>query len=71
MTREDFAATVADAVDRRREEISLILRVVANEEDTVLEQTASIVALPVLYAHWEGFVKEYIEFVEKQDLEPA
>jgi MAE_28990/MAE_18760-like HEPN len=74
MTREDFAATMADAVDRRREEISLILRVVANEEDTVLEQTASIVALPVLYAHWEGFVKEavgeYIEFVEKQDLEP-
>lgn len=75
MTREDFALVMADAVDRRREEISLVQRVVGNEEGTVLEQTASIMALPVLYAHWEGFVKEavseYIEFVEKQDLQPA
>jgi hypothetical protein len=75
MTREDFAAILADAVDRRREEISLIQHVVANEAGTILEQTASIMALPVLYAHWEGFVKEvvgeYIEFVEKQDLAPA
>jgi hypothetical protein len=74
MTREDFFLNMADAVDRRREEISLVQRVVANEEETVLEQTASIMALPVLYAHWEGFVKEavseYIEFVEKQDLHP-
>lgn len=74
MTREDFALTIANAVDRRREEISLIQRVVANEERTVLEQTASIMALPVLYAHWEGFVKEaigeYIEFLEKQGLGP-
>jgi hypothetical protein len=75
MTREDFALIMADAVDRRREEISLIQRVVANEEGTILEQVASIMALPVLYAHWEGFVKEvveeYIEFVEKQDIEPS
>ena len=73
MTREDFAATMADSVDRRREEISLVQRVVANEKDTTLEQTASMMALPTLYAHWEGFVKEavgeYIEFVEKQDLQ--
>ena len=74
MTRADFALTLADAVDQRRGEISLVKRVVANEEGTVLEQTASIMALPVLYAHWEGFVKEavrgYIEFVEKQELDP-
>lgn len=66
---------MADAVDRRREEISLIQRVVGGAQHTVLEQTASIMALPLLYAHWEGFVKEvvgeYIEFVEKQDLEPS
>ena len=75
MTGDDFKTTLAEAVDRRREEISLIQRVVANEEDTVLEQTASIMALPVLYAHWEGFVKEtvgeYIEFLEAQNLEPS
>ena len=58
MTRDDFTATLAEAVDRRREEISLIQRVVANEENTVLEQTAAVVG-------------EYIEFVEKQDLAPA
>lgn len=72
MTREEFAAIMSEAVDRRREEISLVLRVVSNEEGSVLEQTASIMALPVLYAHWEGFVKEavaeYVEFVEKQEL---
>jgi hypothetical protein len=65
---------MAEAVDRRREEISQILRVVANAENTTLEQTASMMAIPILYAQWEGFVKEavgeYIEFVEKQDLEP-
>lgn len=75
MTRDDFALIMADAVDRRREEISLVQRVVANEDGTVLEQTAAIMALPVLYAHWEGFIKEvvseYIEFVEKQDLQPS
>jgi hypothetical protein len=74
MTGEDFVRIMADAVDRRREEIGLVQRVVANEEGSILEQAAAIMALPVLYAHWEGFVKEmigeYIEFIEKQDLEP-
>lgn len=74
MTREEFDLTLSEAVDRRREEITLVLRVVANEEGSILEQTAAIMALPVLYAHWEGFVKEavaeYIEFVERQDLSP-
>jgi len=75
MTREDFAQLMAEAVDRRRQEIGLVQRVVANETGTTLEQTASIMALPILYAHWEGFVKEtvgeYIDFVEKQDLDPS
>jgi hypothetical protein len=75
MDNDDFRRLVADCVDRRKKEISLVLRVVANEADTVLEQTASIMAIPVLYAHWEGFVKEvvgeYIEFIEKQNLVPA
>ncbi|MGJ4948456.1 MAE_28990/MAE_18760 family HEPN-like nuclease [Bradyrhizobium sp. HKCCYLS20291] len=75
MTRDEFVLTMADAVDRRRQEISLILRVVSNSHGSVLEQTASVMALPVLYAHWEGFVKEavgeYIEFVERQRLIPS
>lgn len=74
MTREEFDLTLSEAVDRRRQEITLILRVVGNEEGTILEQTAAVMALPVLYAHWEGFVKEsvaeYIEFLEQQDLSP-
>jgi hypothetical protein len=75
MSDEEFQLLVAEAVDRRREEISLVLRVVSNEADTVLEQTAAIMALPVLYAHWEGFVKEvvgeYVEFIEKQQIAPS
>ncbi|MCJ2129411.1 MAE_28990/MAE_18760 family HEPN-like nuclease [Methylobacterium sp. E-045] len=74
MTAEEFAQATADAVDRRREEVNLVLRVVAGQEGTVLEQTAAIMALPVLYAHWEGFVKEtvsqYIEYIEMQRLHP-
>lgn len=75
MSDEEFEVLVAEAVDRRREEINLVLRVVANETNTVLEQTAAIMALPVLYAHWEGFVKEvvgeYVDFIEKQLLVPS
>ncbi|TCN17650.1 MAE_28990/MAE_18760 family HEPN-like nuclease [Sinorhizobium americanum] len=74
MTSEEFYLTLSDAVDRRREEITLVRRVVGNEEGTILEQTAAVMALPILYAHWEGFVKEavaeYIEFLEQQDLSP-
>src|SRR5712692_3992085 len=75
MTRDDFEVQLSDSVDRRREEITYVRRVVAELRDTTLAQTAMLMAIPMLYAHWEGFVKEsvelYIEYIEKQDLAPA
>jgi len=74
MKVEDFLADLSDAVDRRRGEITQVRRVVAQFKGTILEQTAAIMAIPMLYAHWEGFVKEsvelYIEFLERQSMTP-
>ncbi len=75
MTRDDFEVQLSDSVVRRREEITHVRRVVAELRDTTLAQTAMLMAIPMLYDHWEGFVKEsvelYIEYIEKRDLAPA
>lgn len=75
MTAEEFEAQIAEAVDNRREEITRIQRVAAHLSGTPLEQTAALMALPMLYAHWEGFVKEvielYIEYIEKKAIDPS
>lgn len=75
MSHSSFEEQLADAVDRRRLEIGHVRRVVSAVKDTPLEQAAALMAIPMLYAHWEGFVKEavqmYIEYVESLSLEPA
>ena len=75
MHQDTFLSQIAEAVDLRREEITRIKRVVGEVANTTLESTAAIMALPMLYAHWEGFVKEsvemYIEYIDKQALAPS
>lgn len=62
-------AAIADCLDRRRNALTDTIRVVAAHKDTVLHQHACSMAIPMLYAHWEGFAKEvlqlYVEFIEK------
>lgn len=73
-TPAEFEVTLSEAVDRRREEITRVKRVVGELRDTNLAQTAMLMAVPLLYAHWEGFIKEtielYIEYIEKLDIAP-
>lgn len=75
MDEAAFLASIAEAVDRRRDEITRVKRVVSDLKGSTLETTAAVMALPMFYAHWEGFVKEalqmYVEYVEKLQLEPA
>jgi MAE_28990/MAE_18760-like HEPN len=74
MTEDEFLVNVTDELDRRREAVTRVKRVVAQVRGTTLEQTAAVMAIPVLYAHWEGFVKQavgtYVEFVESQAMLP-
>jgi MAE_28990/MAE_18760-like HEPN len=73
--QEEFKQLLSETVDRRREEITRVKRVVAELRQTNLAQTAMLMAVPLLYAHWEGFVKEtvelYMEYIEKQSIAPA
>jgi hypothetical protein len=74
VTEDEFLASIADELDRRREAVTRVKRVVAHLRGTTLEQTAAIMAIPMLYAHWEGYVKQtvstYVEFVESQAMLP-
>jgi hypothetical protein len=74
VTQDDFLESISDELDRRREAVTRVKRVVAQVRGTTLEQTAAVMAIPVLYAHWEGFVKQavgtYVEFVETQAMLP-
>lgn len=60
--------TIADHLDRRRTALTETVRVVAAHKGTILHQRACAMAIPMLYAHWEGFAKEalrlYVEFLE-------
>jgi hypothetical protein len=75
MTRDNFELQLSESVDRRRQEITHVRRVVVELRDTTLSPTAILMAIPILYAHWEGFVKEsvelYIEYIERQSVAPA
>jgi hypothetical protein len=74
VTEEEFMTSVSDELDRRREAVTRVKRVVAHVRGTTIEQTASVMAIPMLYAHWEGYVKQtvgtYVEFIESQAMLP-
>lgn len=59
---------ITDNLDKRRLEITNLRRVLLNYVDKPLEKTAVKMAIPLLYANWEGYVREvcqlYLEFIE-------
>jgi hypothetical protein len=59
---------VTDNLDSRRFEITNLRRLVLRHVHQPLETTAVQMAIPMIYAHWEGYVKEvsqlYLEHIE-------
>ena len=49
---------IADNLDKRRFEITNLRRVLLNYTGKPLESTALRMAIPLLYANWEGYYKE-------------
>ncbi len=62
----------AQSLARRQEAITMVKRTVRHVQDTVFFQTCASMAIPVIYAHWEGFVREvfqrYLDCIEKSGL---
>ncbi len=60
---------IAQNLDERRLEITSLRRVLFHYEGKVLENTVVRMAIPMLYADWEGYVKEvcqlYVEYIER------
>lgn len=69
MTYEGFASELAELLDEHRQAVTRVKRVVLAFEGGTLESSAATMTIPLLYAHWEAFVREgltlYIEFVER------
>lgn len=59
---------IAENLDQRRLEFTNIRRVIMKFLDGPLEPAAARMAIPMIYAIWEGFVKEvcqlYLEYIE-------
>jgi len=59
---------VTDNLDRRRLEVTNLRRVLLAHAATPLESTAVRMCIPMIYAHWEGYVREvcqlYLEHIE-------
>ncbi|WP_044311095.1 MAE_28990/MAE_18760 family HEPN-like nuclease, partial [Pseudomonas syringae] len=74
MNLSEFELLSAELIDTRRSELTSVMRVVSAHKSTPLENTAATMAVPVIYAHWEGFVKElltlYLTYVEANRLPP-
>lgn len=66
---EAILEEITDNLDKRRQEITNLRRVLLNHVHKPLEFTVVRMAIPLLYANWEGYVKEvcqlYLEYIEK------
>ncbi len=64
-----FLERLSTLAERRRKLITMIYRTVLEVSATIYLDTAARMAVPMLYAHWEGYVREalqsYLEHVEK------
>jgi len=60
---------ISENLDKRRFEITNLRRVLLNYVGKPLESTVTRMAIPLLYANWEGYVKEvcqlYLEYIER------
>ena len=72
--------TIADNLDKRRLEFTKVRRILMNYVSTPLESAAVRMSIPMIYALWEGYVREvcqlYLEHIETHvsraaDLQPA
>jgi MAE_28990/MAE_18760-like HEPN len=67
MTEIVFSSIAAN-IDTRRLEITRLRRIIVQFSNSTLETTVVRMSIPMLYAHWEGCVKEtcqiYIEYIE-------
>src|SRR5271157_1539579 len=59
---------MTENLDQRREELTKLRRVVLRYAGQTLESTVARMAIPIVYANWEGYVKEvcqlYLEHIE-------
>jgi len=71
---------ITDNLDQRRFEINKLRRVVLRYVAGPLESSVARMTIPMIYAQWEGYVKEvcqiYLEYIESvvsrcKDLKPA
>lgn len=66
---------IADCLDRRRQTLTETQRVVQSLRGTVLHEHGCRMAVPMIYAIWEGFAKEalqlYIEYIESKQISQA
>lgn len=66
---------IADCLDRRRQTLTETQRVVLSLRGTVLHVHSCRMAVPMIYAIWEGFAKEvlqlYIEHIESTQIQQA
>jgi hypothetical protein len=78
--QDDIQSQIAENLDRRRLEITNLRRIVLNHVGKPLESTVVRMCVPMIYAHWEGYVKEvcqlYLEHIEgsvtaARQLQPA
>ena len=60
---------ISENLDKRRFEITNLRRVLLNYVGKPLESTVTRMAIPLLYANWEGYIKEvcqlYLEYIER------
>ena len=72
--------TIAENLDQRRLEFTKLRRVLLNYSGTPIEPAVIRMGIPMIYALWEGYVKEacqlYLEYIEVHvpriiDLQPA
>ena len=60
---------ISENLDKRRFEITNLRRVLLNYVGKPLESTVIRMGIPLLYANWEGYVKEvcqlYLEYIER------
>ncbi|SPD74229.1 hypothetical protein PITCH_A2190003 [uncultured Desulfobacterium sp.] len=69
---ESVLEEISNNLDQRRLGITNLHRVIQNYLGKSLEPTAVHMAIPMLYAHWEGYVREtcqlYLEYIESSGI---